>query len=85
MSMGAKKPGSSPDPLEISNAMTESFLAYMGRKESRNFLRQLAADLAAPQDDRVVSIRSAKRRITMSPSTRAWLSERLPSWLARYG
>jgi hypothetical protein len=85
MAMGVQRPDEPPDPLEVSNAMTESFLGFMGRKDARNFLRQLAADLAAPQDDRVVSIRSAKQRVTMSPSTRAWLSERLPSWLARYG
>lgn len=71
---------------EALNEIVEAWLEFAGNKQSRQFLRALAARLASPvTPGNVVPMRAPAKDPTAALSAKIWLERQLPGWLARHG
>lgn len=81
----AVKPDDGPVAMEALNEIVEAWLDFAGNKQSRQYLRSLAARVAIPVDgQKVVALRPEVGAQT-SQAAKAWLQQQLPGWLSRYG
>lgn len=72
--------------MEALNEIMEAWLAFSGNKQSRQFLRALAARLASTgESENIVPMRPPPRKPERTLAAKAWLQQRLPGWLARHG
>jgi len=65
------------------NEVMEAWFEYIGHKQSREYLRAIAARVATPAPE-VVPIRCAEK-VKHALAAKVWLQSRLPEWLARHG
>jgi hypothetical protein len=74
--------GADPVAMAALNEVLEAFLSHLGPKASREYLRAIAGRIES--DPSAIPIRNPTSAAD-TLAARAWLQQRLPSWLTKHG